>query len=478
MVTAVRGRPGRAGRIALGSALVLVLAAGAVVGLDAAGQVPGGLFADPTPRPTATPTSTPAPPPAEPVLAPASGSPGGPAGLDERLLDDPDLGGDAGAFVVDVATGEVLLDQDAASARTPASVAKLATAAAALVTLGPTARLETRTVLGAAPGNVVLVGAGDTTLTVQTTTDRDYPRPASLTELADETAAVLRLKGVVEVTVQVDDSLFSGPAVSPDWEPGYIGAGVVSPVSALTLDGGRVRPGAMSRVTDPAVSAGQRLARLLTARGFTVRGQVTRATAPTTAQTLGAVSSPEMSSLVETMLSTSDNDLAEALLRLVAASGDEPATFEGGSAAVGEVLTELAVPSDGLVLLDGSGLARGSRIAPETLGSLLALAANGADPRLRPLVTGLPVAAFSGTLADRFGSDGARDGAGVVRAKTGTLTGVAALAGVVARSDEGSDKSVRLIAFALLSDDVAAGETLSARGALDRIAAGLARPDG
>jgi D-alanyl-D-alanine carboxypeptidase/D-alanyl-D-alanine-endopeptidase (penicillin-binding protein 4) len=266
--------------------------------------------------------------------------------------------------------------------------------------------------------------------------------------------------------------------VSPDWEPGYVGAGVVSPVSALTVDGGRVRPGATSRVSDPAISAGQRLARLLTARGFSVRGQVTRATAAPTAETLGAVRSPEMSSLVETMLSTSDNDLAEALARLVGASRDQPATFDGGTAAIGDVLAELAVPSDGLVLLDGSGLARGSLIAPETLGSLLALAATGTDARLRPLVTGLPVAAFSGTLAERFGPDGARNGAGVVRAKTGTLTGVAALAGVVARSDEKADKSVRLLAFALLTDDVAAGETLAARGALDRIAAGLARPDG
>jgi len=58
------------------------------------------------------------------------------------------------------------------------------------------------------------------------------------------------------------------------------------------------------------------------------------------------------------------------------------------------------------------------------------------------------------------------------------LTGVAALAGVVARRDGNSDKSVRLLAFALLTDDVAAGETLAARAALDRIAAALAGPDG
>ena len=126
------------------------------------------------------------------------------------------------------------------------------------------------------------------------------------------------------------------------------------------------------------------------------------------------MSSPQLSSLVETMLLTSDNDLAESLIRLAAIGRDHPATFEGGTAAVAEVLTELGVPTDGLALLDGSGLARGSRIAPETLGALLALAAaDGGDPRLRPLVTGLPVAGFSGTLADRFGTASAgREGAG------------------------------------------------------------------
>ena len=93
------------------------------------------------------------------------------------------------------------------------------------------------------------------------------------------------------------------------------------------------------------------------------------------------MSSPEISSLVETMLSTSDNDLAESLIRLVAIGRDHPATFEGGTAAVAEVLAELGVPTDGLALLDGSGLSRGSRIAPETLGALLALAASdGATP--------------------------------------------------------------------------------------------------
>jgi len=87
------------------------------------------------------------------------------------------------------------------------------------------------------------------------------------------------------------------------------------------------------------------------------------------------------------------------------------------------------------------------------------------------LITALPVAAWSGTLANRYlpGSAGAR-GAGVVRAKTGTLTAVSTLAGIV------HDTDGRLLVFALLADRVPPGvaATRSAEAALDRIAATVA----
>jgi len=482
----VRGRAGRVGTFALASGLVLVLAAVAFGGLYATGRIPGGLFDDAAPTPAqSVPQSSPspAPTPAGPVLAPAAApAGGGGAGLDETLLDDPDLGGDPGAYLVDVGTGEVLLDRDAGTARTPASVAKLLTAAGALVALGATERLQTRTVVGADPREVVLVGGGDTTLTVRPPREPAYPRPASLTDLADATAAKLRLGGLVSVTVRVDDSLFTGPAVSPDWEPSYVPGGEVSPVSALTVDAGRIRPGAPERVGAPAVRAGELFADLLSRRGLTVTAAVTRAAAPSAAEVIASVTSPQMSVLVESMLATSDDDLAESLFRLVAAGQGGPATFDGGRAAVTDVLVDLGVPTDGLRLLDGSGLARGSLIAPETLGALLSLAATTADPDLaglRSLVTGLPVAGFSGTLAERFGPDGAREGAGVVRAKTGTLTGVSSLAGVVTTgAGNGGASGARVLAFSVMSDDVAAADTLGARDALDRIVASLAGPDG
>ncbi len=65
----------------------------------------------------------------------------------------------------------------------------------------------------------------------------------------------------------------------------------------------------------------------------------------------------------------------------------------------------------------------------------------------------------------------------MVRAKTGTLTGVSSLAGVVPAGDASPPGQFRLLAFALMTDDVQVSNTLDARDALDRIAAALG-PDG
>jgi D-alanyl-D-alanine carboxypeptidase/D-alanyl-D-alanine-endopeptidase (penicillin-binding protein 4) len=84
------------------------------------------------------------------------------------------------------------------------------------------------------------------------------------------------------------------------------------------------------------------------------------------------------------------------------------------------------------------------------------------------VLSGLPVAGFDGTLEKRFRTGPELPAAGVVRAKTGTLNGVSALAGLV-RTRDG-----RLLAFDLTADSVPIGATLAAQRALDRLAAALA----
>jgi D-alanyl-D-alanine carboxypeptidase/D-alanyl-D-alanine-endopeptidase (penicillin-binding protein 4) len=456
---------------------LLVVAAVTVAGLDLSGRLPGGLVADPASSPTATPTLDPPRSPAPSVLPPEPTAPGPAPVLPEAALDEvlasPALGGAAGAVVVDVATGQVLLDRDAAAARIPASVAKLATAAGVLTALGPEHRVATRVLAGAdvaGGSSVVLVGAGDATLTTRRSRPGDLPQRASLSELADQVVAAMS-PGTSPLTVLVDDSMFTGPAVSPDWPATYLSSGVVSPVSALSVDAGRVRPGSVAREADPALAAGRELARLLRSHGVEVRPDITRGTAAENAPVVAEAVSPTVAEMVELSLQTSDNDLAEALLRLAAVGQGQPATFDGGTAAVLGALSSLGVPTEGMELLDGSGLARDSAVPPGALARLLLLAADGAHPHLAPLLDGLPVAGFSGTLETRYLAGAPAAAAGLLRAKTGTLTGVSALAGTTSTGG-------RPVVFVVMSDRVPEGATQQARDDLDRFAAVLSGAGG
>ncbi|MBQ0950405.1 MULTISPECIES: D-alanyl-D-alanine carboxypeptidase/D-alanyl-D-alanine-endopeptidase [Streptomyces] len=375
--------------------------------------------------------------------------------LDPLLKDAPGLGGRRAAAVVDLTTGKRLYGLGPDAPLTPASTTKIATAVAALTALGPDHRLTTRTALEADTGEVVLVGGGDPTLTAR----EDARGLASLRTLAGKTAAALKKRGVREVTLSYDTTLYAGTEMHP------IGVNEnLARVTALMADEGRTddsTSGPAPRVPDPAADAARTFAGLLKQHGVTASAPgPSKATGR--ADTLATVSSPPLAALVERMLTNSDNDLAEALARHTAVATGKPADFDGAGAAVTARLKQLGLPVGGARFHDGSGLDRTDLISPDLLTALLAEAADPARPQLRPVLTGLPVAHFTGTLAGRY-TDGA---AGLVRAKTGTLTGVNTLAGTVTTPDG------RLLGFAFLANDTT--DAWAAQSALDGAATTLA----
>jgi D-alanyl-D-alanine carboxypeptidase/D-alanyl-D-alanine-endopeptidase (penicillin-binding protein 4) len=403
---------------------------------------------EPTPYPDRTPLLLPA----------AEGTVPTTQGLRAALstaLRDTRLGTHVALSVVDVASDRVLLDVQGDRSVTPASTAKIATAAAVLATLPRDQRFVTKVVRGR-PGDVVLVGGGDPTL-VGSVGGSSAVGPR-LADLAAQVRQWSRRSGTTVRRVLVDDSLFTGPRLGPGWKQGYVTDGDVAPVSALSVDAGRTsdRDGT-PRSPDPALQAGRQLARLLKAKS------AGRTSAARDAVSVARVSSAPVADLVERMLTRSDNDLAEALGRHVALATRRPASFAGEAAAISAVLQGHGLR---VALKDASGLSTQDRAQPAQLAALLAHAAR--DGRYAPLLTGLPVAGFDGTLSDRFRKGPTRSAAGEVRAKTGTLNGVSALAGYV------RTRSGRLLAFDLTANGVAIGATRAAQSALDRVATVLA----
>ncbi|MFI2753087.1 D-alanyl-D-alanine carboxypeptidase/D-alanyl-D-alanine-endopeptidase [Cellulomonas sp. P22] len=459
-------------RVAATSALVLVLATGGYATADALDVVPGVLTLAPVPAPAA-----PFPEAPGAVVGPEVGgvlgvldatAPVPDAAVLQAKVDalvaDARLGASVGVVLVDQLTGEVLAEHSATTGHTPASTAKVVTAAAALSRLGAGATLETRAVRGTGD-QVVLVGGGDVMLAAGAGDPAATNGRAGLADLADQTAAQLTLAGLTTVTLAVDDSLFSGPAVSPAWSPSDLTNGFVAPVTAIEVDIASLTDAEYPpRAADPSVAAAKQLATLLAERGITVTGTPTRATASAGAAVLGTVSSAPMGDIVDYFLHSSDNTVTEAVARLVAVEAGLPGSFEGASVAVLRAAAALGVDTTGAVLVDASGLGDGSALPPRMLAGLLQVASDPAHPELRRVMAGLPVAGLSGTLSDRYTTSSAR---GMVRAKTGSLTGVTALAGTVVDADG------RQLVFVVVADQTPPGQW-GPRAAIDAFVTDLA----
>jgi D-alanyl-D-alanine carboxypeptidase/D-alanyl-D-alanine-endopeptidase (penicillin-binding protein 4) len=337
---------------------------------------------------------------------------------------------------------------------------KLLTASALLTRLDPASTLTTGVVRSGR--TLYLVGGGDPTLTAHAAAG--YPPPASLVALAARTAQALG-GGSGPWRLRYDATAWTGPSRAPGWSAAYFSAGDIAPLSPLEVDEGRPGRQPHVRVADPARLAATDFARALRRLQVRVTGAPRPAPAPAGGLGIASVSSAPLDALVARMLTDSDNDLAEALGRLLADRTGQASDFAGEAGAVFAAIRSLRVPSRGLRVYDASGLSRLDRLSPSTLVALIRTAQQ--DPRLSAVIAGLPVAGATGTLAARDRSPKQVAAAGVVRAKTGTLAGVSALAGQVV------DAGGRLLDFAFVTDR--AGVPTAAEAALDRLAAALAR---
>ena len=414
------------------------------LGAQSSYTAPPSPISSPT-TPPAISTTTASPRPAKrdlpgPVLAPASPRvvPNQTAVANKvRAVKVKGMTGSYSGSVLEVGSGKVVYAHNATRGYIPASTMKLLTSTAALSILGPEHTFRT-SVVSPKRGQIILVGGGDPYLSSRSR--GDYPKRASITGLARETASHLKRDKIKKVTLGYDASLFRGPSWNPRW-PGFY-ADQVSHTSALWVDEGHVGFGGV-RFKDPAKQAAKVFAAALSKQGIRVTS-TRSARASKSAVVVARVSSMPLERIVEHLLMVSDNDAAEVIFRQAAIGAKRPGSIAEATKVVRAELTKLGIWDPGMTINDGSGLARQTKVPADSMVKMLRAAADEQHPELRAVITGLSVAGVEGSLRRQYFDDKSVAGRGVVRGKTGTLNKVRARAGLV-RTADGS-----LLAYAFL----------------------------
>lgn len=326
--------------------------------------------------------------------------------------------------------------------QTPASTQKLLTSSAALDLLDADSVFTTQ-VVGAEPsasgvvsGDVTLVGGGDPGLiSTLYRTVRKIPDSRPTTSL-DALARRLKQAGVkrIEGRVVGDESRYDDVRVVPTWPSRFVAQDQSGPLSALSVDEGYVfvpnEDGELirKRSDDPPTDAAKAFVAVLQAQGIEVTGGPAKGTAPAGAAVLASVDSPALIDIIGDTLVRSDNQTAEMLAKELGVASGAGGSTAAGTEAVSSWLASEDLAASGSVVADGSGLDPTNQVTCDELVAVLD-ASGGIDG---PLGSRLPVAGKTGTLASRFGGSSAE---GKLRAKTGSLNGVRALAGFVELPD-------------------------------------------
>ncbi len=348
-----------------------------------------------------------------------------------------------GIKVVSIESGEVVYAKNAKKLHHPASTTKLFTAATALAKLGSEYRFETSLYSDTATNaqtirNLYLKGRGDPVLHI-----------SDLEKLCD----TLVQSGVksIDRDIIVDESYFDTVREGPGW----MWDDKPFQMSALSIRS--IEP--EKSMENRAIACGHLLKDKLIQKGISVEGTVVSDKVPSGMESVAKHLSPPLSAIIKSMNKPSDNWIAEMLFKTIGAEvKGEPGSWQKGREAVGEFLNEILGEQNAYRFVDGSGLSRYNLLSTELLTKLLVTMYNSFE--LMPEFTAsLPIAGVDGTLRNRMQGVYAEK---VLRAKTGTLSGVSALAGYTRTADG------EVLAFGILISHYV-GSSATARRIQDKI---------
>jgi PBP4 family serine-type D-alanyl-D-alanine carboxypeptidase len=186
------------------------------------------------------------------------------------------------------------------------------------------------------------------------------------------------------------------------------------------------------------------------------------------AEPLVLSTSPTLETMVKWTILWSDNRLSERLSRLAALASGESLSGKDVEKIFNTTLTSFGIDPGRMQVSDGSGLSKQNRVTAKSIAELLIKIRN--NPTYESVYAGLPVGGVSGTLQKRF-LETAPHAVGLVRGKTGTLSGTVSLAGYV-------DSEDRQYVFVVIADKIPRRYSASerARDTVDRILGKIAAP--
>lgn len=348
------------------------------------------------------------------------------ASIFERLCSNSELANPS-VFVIDEKTGEVVFEKNATSPRKPASVLKLLSATAAYTYLQPTQRFTTSAWIGEKAKSIVIQGSLDPWFSLNDVQAKKMGR-TSLPRIEYNTLNALKKAnaGSIRNSTIYYSNLYSQDVAN--LKKFYSKHGVNATMKRVNTQD------AQSLSTEHILTS----------------------------------DSPELQEILAFTLTWSDNLLAERIARLASSAAGHSLDDAGVAQTFNEVLNNLGIETTHLVTQDASGLSKENRITAKQVAYLLVKIR--ADSKFAPIIGGLPVGGITGTLKNRF-VETAPQAIGLIKAKTGTLSGTANLAGYVESGD-------REYAFVILADQLRRTNRAEnrARATVDRILGKIASP--
>lgn len=394
-----------------------------------------------------------------------------------------------GVFIQEAKTGKILFERRAQETFLPASTLKVISAATSLFLLGPQFQYETAfraqsksIKMGILNGNLYLVFSGDPSFQTE-----------NLIKMIEElkSSGLRQIKG----NIVIDDTLFKGKSHPYGWLNDDLAWYFAAPTTTVILDENKVDLRLISNKTlgekasislssdsllpikikqdvisvtetdakenceldvsmdeqnnillkgcwpaknqndelkvavqNPNYAAMQILKKALKSENITLTGKIIFGESPKDLQTLASHHSLPLETLIKNLLEKSNNLYAESLLKTMGVKQFNLGTFQAGIKAMKEVLNrQFAIDTTGMRLQDGSGASRYDAVTPEQLGRVLYVMYHNTELG-KIFHDALPNSGLTGTLKKRMESF---DLNGVVWAKTGTMTGVSALAGYI-----------------------------------------------